>query len=126
MRKKFISGALAASMVLSLGLNSGAYAASGDLHSMIGSSGNILRTEGGGEGEGEETQTIYEKINEEPGIIIEPTTSEVEHTDTKIPETADRIHYIKLDDGVNLHTSDAILIESNGHYGLIDASNRSS
>ena len=126
MRKKFISGALAASMVLSLGLNSGAYAASGDLHSMISSSGNILRTEGGGEGEGEETQTIYEKINEEPEIIIEPTTSEVEHTDTKIPETADRIHYIKLDDGVNLHTSDAILIESNGHYGLIDASNRSS
>ena len=122
MRKKFISGALATSMVLSLGLNSGVYAASGDLYGkMISSSGNILRAEG----DGEETTTEYEKVNEDPDIIVEPTTSDIEHVDTKIPETVDRIHYIKLDDGINLHTSDAILIESNGHYGLIDASNRS-
>ena len=35
----------------------------------------------------------------------------------------DRIHYIKLN-GDPSQSSDAILIESNGHYGLIDASNR--
>ena len=38
--------------------------------------------------------------------------------------TVDRIHYINLNDGNPDHTSDAILIESNGHYGLVDASNR--
>jgi len=34
------------------------------------------------------------------------------------------IHYLNLNDGNPNHTSDAIVIESNGHYGLIDASNR--
>ncbi len=38
--------------------------------------------------------------------------------------TSDRIHYINLDDGEGNYTSDAIIIESNGHYGLIDASNK--
>ena len=37
--------------------------------------------------------------------------------------TSDRIHYLNLDDGESNYTSDAIIIESNGHYGLIDASN---
>ncbi len=39
-------------------------------------------------------------------------------------KTADRIHYLNLNDGNPSHTSDAIVVESNGRYGLIDASNK--
>ena len=41
--------------------------------------------------------------------------------------SADRIHYLKLNDSgsaTGSDSSDAIIIESNGHYGLIDTSNR--
>ncbi len=126
--KKVTSGILAVFLAASLGFSSSVYAASNDVNSrLINNAGNTLRTEGQGEGGegGEEDPVEYEKINEEPEIIVEPVESEIDHQDTKIPESADRIHYIKLDDGQSAHSSDAILIESNGHYGLIDASNRS-
>lgn len=65
-----------------------------------------------GIGEGEE---------EEEEILI-PISEE--ETETYEERTEDRIHYIKLN-GHYTQSSDAILIESNGHFGLIDSSNKS-
>ena len=41
----------------------------------------------------------------------------------EIERSEDRIHYITLN-GHSTQSSDAILVESNGHFGLIDASNK--
>ncbi|MBO4592329.1 MAG: hypothetical protein J5684_07210 [Eubacterium sp.] len=52
------------------------------------------------------------------------TEQSSEQTPEQIPEhTEDRIHYITLN-GDPTQSSDSILVESNGHFGLIDASNK--
>ncbi|MBR6402722.1 MAG: hypothetical protein IKS48_05010 [Eubacterium sp.] len=54
-------------------------------------------------------------------VNAQPTETEYE---SQPPEhTEDRIHYITLN-GDPTQSSDSILIESNGHFGLIDASNK--
>ena len=57
---------------------------------------------------------------EEEEILIPIEEHESEEYEVR---TEDRIHYIKLN-GNGTQSSDAILIESNGHFGLIDASNK--
>ena len=53
---------------------------------------------------------------------VQNSDTQTEHYEYKTDE--DKIHYIKLN-GSSDQSSDSILIESNGHYGLIDASNKS-
>ena len=62
-------------------------------------------------GEGEEEEEILIPIDEVTNEYFEERTE-------------DRLHYIKLN-GNYTQSSDAILVESNGHYGLIDTSNKS-
>jgi len=64
---------------------------------------------------------LDEIINVSAKTLVGEPAYEYKNEDRK---TADRIHYLNLNDGNPNHTSDAIVIESNGHYGLIDASNR--
>ena len=67
----------------------------------------------------------YEYLYEdEPIQTVIPSKGEVITYENEERGSADRIHYINLYSSPNTDTSDAILIESNGHYGLIDASNR--
>ena len=101
--------------------------------------------QGGGEGEGGETPQPVEPTEEVSytATIEKDDKGQVKKTEVEFKDpaagytrenertaegikdtTSDRIHYINLDDGVGDYTSDAILIESNGHYGLIDASNK--
>ena len=47
-----------------------------------------------------------------------------QHDSYELTRDDDRIHYIKLN-GHTTQSSDAIVIESNGHFGLIDSSNKS-
>ena len=65
---------------------------------------------------------VGEEDEDEDEEILIPISEE--ETETYEERTADRIHYIKLN-GNYTQSSDAILIESNGHFGLIDASNKS-
>ena len=54
----------------------------------------------------------------------EPETAGTQTENYEYNPEDDRIHYIKLN-GQSDHSSDSILIESNGHFGLIDTSNKS-
>ena len=67
-------------------------------------------------------QDVKEEGDEEEEEILIPISEET--TETYEERTEDRIHYIKLN-GNYTQSSDAILIESNGHFGLIDTSNKS-
>ncbi len=56
---------------------------------------------------------------DEPVVGVKTVTKE----SSEDRKNADRIHYLNLNDESPSHTSDAIVIESNGLYGLIDTSN---
>lgn len=72
------------------------------------------------------TEAATEQETEEVTELVLDSYIESEDYDS-VNETftsnADRIHYLKLT-GDTTQSSDCIIIESNGHYGMIDTSNR--
>ena len=117
--KKIISGVLSGAMLI------------GTL-SMVPSKGVYAAPETGADGGVQKYEVLYETTYEDrksgdPIITVtDPVLEQEEKTvlDSVNERTEDRIHYIKLN-GDTSQSSDAILIESNGHYGLIDSSNKS-
>lgn len=56
-----------------------------------------------------------------PGMLKDKDDYETPEIGGKTTATDDRIHYIKLYDDEYTKNCDAIVIESNGHFGLVDA-----